>query len=141
MTPKHKAIFATLPVAKRQAALAYYEALDKYDAEVSELHRMQVQVNNAWSAVRKAQSVVESGFSTNRTVQGQLYIDIKTGFYYEGTNRMYRAKRLNADGSDSKRKGSEAAWPRGPLVELDPDDPFREKRKQAIIVQRLEGKP
>lgn len=133
MTPKHKAILAQLPVGMRAAAQAYYDELAKYEAKFSEFKRAQVDIKNAGRQLSKASNAVQG---PGHRQKGKLYIALQTGQYYEGIESVYFVQPIKADGYPGKRK---QVWPRGPLVELPPDHPFREKRKVALLCKKLEG--
>lgn len=136
MTPKHKAILASLPVAVRAAAQAYYDELDVYEKELSEFTRAQTMMQNANSRLIRAANLVQSSMLTRR--KGRLYIHLRTGRYLEGTDNQYYYLRLKNDGHAYEKNAK--AWAHGPIVELAPDDPFREKRRVALICNKLEGK-
>lgn len=135
MTPKHRAILAQVPVALRAAAQAYYDELSRFEAEASEFQRAQVKLNNVRRELWKKHQAVDN--RPHVRAKGALYVDLQSGYYYEGTGEGYVLRRLKSDGYEGKRTRN---YPRGPLVELPPDHPFREKRRVATICNRLEGK-
>jgi hypothetical protein len=140
MTPKQREAFARLPVDKKAAAEAYYHRLAEWEAEYTEFRRAQVKLKNKRRALEQAHSAVGSLFGATP----DLYVDLYSGVIYEieghaSTNQVLKkVVRVNADGRDAKQ-GAQHSYPKGPLVRLDPDDPFREVRKKAVICQRLEG--
>lgn len=134
MKPKHRNILSQLPPEVRGSAQAYYDELERWEAEASEFKRARVKYANACKELQKKHAVVDP--KPQNRPKGKLYVDIASGFYYEGTGHYWGQRRLKATGVDGARS---TAYPRGPLVELAPDDPFREKRQVAKVCKKLEG--
>ena len=141
MTPKQRAILATVPVGQRANAESYFAALENYEKEWSEFKHAQDKLYHAKRQLSRVgdlfQPPVMPGHGAAHYPKGVLYRGLRTGRYYEGIGADWRAMGLKADGRNGART---KMWVSEPVIELAPDDPFREKRKVAAICNRLEGK-